>query len=80
MKYIFVNGFEPLCELIDTQWDVNVFDITRFGNCGIELIDTQWDVNENGVLQVVINGCELIDTQWDVNADMPAGWTSGNQN
>ena len=33
------------CELIDTQWDVNVI------GCGLdrlnwnELIDTQWDVN-----------------------------------
>ena len=35
-----------MCELIDTQWDVNIENYDRYEDMSTELIDTQWDVND----------------------------------
>ena len=57
-------------ELIDTQWDVNVYSpIERLSRL-CELIDTQWDVNNFLNRSFGGKNWELIDTQWDVNEDV----------
>ena len=54
-------------ELIDTQWDVNIGNLTSQMFANIELIDTQWDVNILITQKHQAHPLELIDTQWDVN-------------
>ena len=69
-KYFSISNREvKVCELIDTQWDVNVVAVQQDLALLTELIDTQWDVNTKEYLDKVQEDLELIDTQWDVNKD-----------
>ena len=55
------------CELIDTQWNVNIGLGLMAITMGIELIDTQWNVNLYAVDNELNVVDELIDAQWNVN-------------
>ena len=59
-----------MCELIDTQWNVNKYNILFSKLNGWELIDTQWNVNDEGPLRNYEEWMELIDTQWNVNRNV----------
>ena len=62
-------------ELIDTQWDVNIYPTCIVVISISELIDTQWDVNTVQILQTVqtvpginryIVGCKFEKTGEDI--------------
>ena len=54
-------------ELIDTLWNVNLFEISSSSLHIIELIDTLWNVNELMGWEENATVEELIDTLWNVN-------------
>ena len=44
-QVISLYDFIRSSELIDTQWDVNIYQPVGYDEAIPELIDTQWDVN-----------------------------------
>ena len=53
--------------LIDTWWNVNVYDVRNGSYRYTVLIDTWWNVNVQGATALATATAVLIDTWWNVN-------------
>ena len=67
MRYTGVGEKRPR-ELIDTLWNVNIFDVDELALPSAELIDTLWNVNYFSACFLLLLPYELIDTLWNVNS------------
>ena len=45
-------------DLIDTQWNVNLYVLTQLSDASIDLIDTQWNVNSTNTV-VIYEGDQI---------------------
>ena len=75
MKKLKLCSISLSSEIIETYWNVNLYEVRKGDKRNMEIIETYWNVNLCRIS--FFNSCisEIIETYWNVNSCMQPAQT-----